>query len=88
MAELAISLYLPEETTASTVRMGRTVFVSKTGDFTKAATLADAEKTTTLAFLSGLYVTAAPKTGVIVTVGNSITDGAASTPHSYNAARY
>ena len=83
--ELAVSIYLPEETKASTVHMGRTAFISGAGDYTQATDLAGAEKITTAMFLSGIYVKPARAAGVIVTLGDSITDGAASTPHTYNS---
>jgi lysophospholipase L1-like esterase len=84
LSELAVSLYMPEETKVGTVHMGRTAFVSSAGNFTGATELTDAEKTTTMVFLTGIYVTAPKDTGVIVALGDSITDGAASTPHTYN----
>lgn len=84
LSELAISIYLPESTPASTVHMGRTAFVSSAGDFTRAAELPGASKSATMVFLTGIYVTAAKNTGVIVALGDSITDGAASTPYTYN----
>lgn len=83
--ELAISIHLPEETKPSTVHMGRTAYISGAGDHTQAAELAGAEKTTTALFLTGVYVQPAKATGVIVTLGDSITDGAASTQHTYNS---
>ena len=85
LTELAVSMYLPETTAASTVHMGRTAFVSSTGDFTAAADLLGAVKSTTMFFLTGINVAVTETTGVIVTLGDSITDGAASTPHSYNS---
>jgi lysophospholipase L1-like esterase len=85
LGELAVSLYLPEETAPSTVHMGRTAFVSAAGDFTQAAALPDAEKSTTAVFLTGIYVKPADDVGVIVALGDSITDGAASTPYTYNS---
>jgi len=84
-AELAVSLYLPEKTEAGTVHMDRTAFVSSAGDFTFSQALPAAEKSTTQAFLTGIYVETPNDTGVIVALGDSITDGAASTPHTYNS---
>jgi lysophospholipase L1-like esterase len=84
LAELAISLYLPEETAPATLHMGRTAFVSAAGDFTRAAELGTATKTTNHAFLTAVYVRTAEEAAVVVALGDSITDGAASTPHSYN----
>jgi lysophospholipase L1-like esterase len=85
LSELAVSIYLPEVTPVTTVHMGRTAFISGNGDFTAAPELPNALKTTTMVFLSGVYVKPSEATGVVVTLGDSITDGAASTPHSYNS---
>lgn len=85
LAELAISIHLPEETRASTVHMGRTAYISGAGDHTQDAELTGAEKTTTALFLTGVYVQPEKATGVIVALGDSITDGAASTEHTYNS---
>jgi lysophospholipase L1-like esterase len=84
LSELAVSIYLPNESAATTVHMGRTAFVSSDGNHTQTVELPDAEKTTTMAFLTGIYVNNHKDTGVIVAFGDSITDGAASTPHTFN----
>jgi lysophospholipase L1-like esterase len=85
LAELAISLYLPEETAPATMHMGRSAYVSAAGDFTQATDLQGAELTTNHVFLTGVYVRTNDNTAVVVTLGDSITDGTASTPHSYNS---
>jgi lysophospholipase L1-like esterase len=85
LSELAISIYLPEKTVAGTVHMDRTAYISSEGDFTLSSELPDAAKSTTQVFLSGIYVTVPEETGVIVALGDSITDGAASTPGTYNS---
>lgn len=82
--ELAVSIYLPEETRPGTVHMGRTSFRSGTGDFTMSTDLPGAEKTATMVFLTGIYVYTSKQTGVVVALGDSITDGAASTPHTFS----
>ena len=85
LTELAISIYLPDTTPASTVHMGREAYVSSAGDFTRATELpADAKKNTTMVFLTGVYVTAVKRTGVIVALGDSITDGTNSTPYTFH----
>ena len=84
LSELAVSIYLPELTQASTVHMGRTAFISSAGDFTDATEFSGAKKTTTMVFVSGIYAKEDKDTGVIVTLGDSITDGLRSTPYSYN----
>ena len=83
LTELAISIYLPESTLASTVHMRRTAFVSSTGNFTQATDIPGASKNTNMVFLTGIYVTAARNTGLIVALGDSITDGTNSTPYTF-----
>jgi lysophospholipase L1-like esterase len=85
LAELAISLYLPQETVPATMHMGRTAYVSQAGDFTRAAALDGATLTTNHVYLTGVYVRTTEDVAVVATLGDSITDGAASTPHSYNS---
>jgi len=85
LTELAVSIYLPEETPPGTVHMGRNSFRSTGGDFTTAKDIPGADKTTTMVFLTGIYVRTSEETGVIVAVGDSITDGAASTSFAYNS---
>jgi lysophospholipase L1-like esterase len=85
LAELAVSLYLPVTTAPATLHMGRTAYVSTAGDFTQAATLTGATLTTNLLFLTGVYVNTDADVAVLVTFGDSITDGTASTPHTYRS---
>ena len=85
LAELAISIYLPEETAPSTMHMGRSAYVSTAGDFTQRTDLDGAEFTTNHMYLTGVYVSTTEDVAVLVTLGDSITDGTASTPHSYNS---
>ena len=85
LTELAVSIFLPEETPASTVHMGRTAYISAAGDLTGSKDIPGASKTTTMVFLTGIYAKVESETGVIVALGDSITDGAASTPHTYNS---
>lgn len=85
LSELAVSIYLPDATPVTTVHSGRTAFISGEGDFTSATDLPVAQKTTTMMFLSGVYVRPREATGVIVALGDSITDGTASTPHSHES---
>jgi lysophospholipase L1-like esterase len=85
LAEIAVSLYLPEETAPATMHMGRSAYVSTAGDFTQATDLQGTELTTNHVFLTGVYVRTNDNVAVVVTLGDSITDGTASTPHSYNS---
>ena len=86
LGDLAIDLFLPEEmlppTSPLTVHAGasQTNYVSKTGNF---AGSADFPLLTTMPswfFLERVEVTASEATTAIVTFGDSITDGARSTP--------
>ncbi len=85
LCTLAVSIFFPEKTKVGSVHMGRIAYISSAGDFTNSKKLTDAAKTTTIAFMSGVYVTASKDTGVIVALGDSITDGTASTPYRFNS---
>ena len=85
LGELAISIYLPQESAPATMHMGRSAWVSTGGDVTEAPRLRDAELTTNLVFMTGVYVSTDERVAVVAALGDSITDGAASTPHSYNS---
>ena len=80
-AELAVSLHLAEPARLITrhgLAMQRN-YVSSTGDFTAAATFKADTTFLNWPFLAGVDVVNPAATGVIVTLGNSITDGARST---------
>jgi lysophospholipase L1-like esterase len=81
LSDLAVSLYLPNATTESTTHVTalQTNYVSRQGDFTGAADLDVARTLTRWPFLTGVDVGAGASAGAIVTFGDSITDGAAST---------
>ena len=81
-ADLAVSLYLPGNTGRPTAHsLGlHTTYVSRTGDFTGAAQI-DADTTTrSYYWLDGVEVLAPADAAAIVGFGDSITDGAQSTP--------
>ena len=82
LADLAISIFVPEEVTAPTTHLTglHSTFISKAGDFTAAPTIAEPTITNSWYLLSGVYVTAPNNAGTIVAFGDSITDGATSTP--------
>jgi lysophospholipase L1-like esterase len=84
LTELAVSIYLPEAAPPATLHMGRSTYVAA-GDATQAASLDGAELTTNHVFLTGVYVRTTEDAAVVVTLGDSITDGAASTPHTYSS---
>jgi len=88
LAEVAVSIYLPASTTAETYhRLGRqTTYVSGVGNYTDFADFPTQDTTTTLQrfFLSTIDVLAKKNTRAIVTIGDSITDGFASTVDANN----
>jgi len=79
LALLSISVYFPENTGACTChQVGlQTGFVSAPGDFTAAAFEADST-IQSRAFLSGVEVLTDDAAGVVVAMGDSITDGVGS----------
>jgi lysophospholipase L1-like esterase len=88
LTDLTISLYVPGELTTPTQHLFglRTTYVSSAGDFTDARDIA-APSTTTQSYywLAGIDVLAPAAAGVIVTFGDSITDGDQSTPEKLAA---
>ena len=90
MGDLAIDLYLPDEmtplTSPLTVHAGasQTNYVSSTGNFAGAADFPVLTTTPSWYLLERVEVTAPEQTGAIVTFGDSITDGARSTPNTNN----
>jgi lysophospholipase L1-like esterase len=83
-SDLAVSIYIPETATADTMHaVGlHTTYISKAGDATAAPTIADATTTQSFYFLTNVDVAAPPNAAAIVTFGDSITDGAVSTPNT------
>jgi len=81
LGDLAVSLYLPESVGAATqhVEGQQTNHISLSGDFTGAATMA-ATTSNSFYFLTGVEVRAPEGARAIVTLGDSTTDGFASTP--------
>ncbi len=82
--DLAVSIYIPDAATADTMHaVGlHTTYISKEGDTTAAAAMADAATTQSFYFLTNVDVLAPPDAAAIVTFGDSITDGAVSTPNT------
>lgn len=83
LAELAVSIFAPKESTTSTHLFGEhTSYLSKEGDFSGSVELADA--TTSLAYywLAGVDVLAPANAATIVAFGDSITDGHGSMPNT------
>lgn len=90
MGDLAIDLYLPAEmtplTSPLTVHAGasQTNYVSSIGNFAGSADLPVLTTTPSWYLLERVEVVAPAVTGAIVTFGDSITDGARSTPNTNN----
>ena len=82
LSELAVSTYFPEPTTSTTVHAFafQTNYFSPVGDFTAEAAMPVETTAQSWVFLSGIDVTVTEPTGVVVALGDSITDGAISTP--------
>jgi len=80
LADLAVSLYLPENVAAATqhVEGQQTTYISSSGDFTGASTVAGMT-TTSFYFLTGVEVRAPERSRAIVTIGDSVTEGFGST---------
>jgi lysophospholipase L1-like esterase len=83
-ADVAVSLFITDSARLSTrhALALQTNYVSASGDFAGAATFAPDTTLRIWAFLAGVDVVNPAVTGVIVTLGNSITDGVASTADS------
>ena len=80
--QLAVTMYFPKRTGASTMHgmANQTAFVTPTGDATAAAVFPDNDTTNSRYFLTDLEVATKPGARAIVAMGDSITDGAGSTP--------
>ncbi len=84
LSDLAISLYAPGETGPPTIHnLGlHTTYISKEGDVTAQAMIADASTSQSLYWLASVDVVAPANAAAVVTFGDSITDGARSTPNT------
>ncbi len=84
LANLAVSLYFPEATGPATNHQlaQQTGYVSMPGDHTADADFPTDHEVNSRLFLSGVEVEAPAGTTTIVAYGDSITDGAASTPNA------
>ena len=82
VADLAVSIFLPGHVEDPTDHLTglHTTYISGPGDFTGAPSIADATTKLSWYLLSSVDVLAPADTSVIVAFGDSITDGATSTP--------
>lgn len=87
LQELAVSLYLPEPLTASTVHsLGlQTTWLSEAGDHSAAVEFPVADTTESTIYLAGVDVLATPESSAIVALGDSITDGFGATSGAYGS---
>ena len=90
VTDLAVSLYFPGETGPPTTHSTglHNTYISKEGDATAQAVIAEPVTTQSYYWLAGVDVAAAPDAATLVTFGDSITDGARSTSetdHSWPA---
>jgi lysophospholipase L1-like esterase len=84
LAELAVSLYLPEDTGAVTTHaLGLNTTYVAGGNAAGAASLPGAAMNFTYFWLTGVEVLAPAKAGTIVAFGDSITDGFSTTPNTH-----
>jgi lysophospholipase L1-like esterase len=82
MADLAVSLYLPEQVKATTVHAAahQTSYVSPAGDFSGKDSFVPARTIGSWPFLTEVDVAGPAPAGVLLTFGDSITDGSVTTP--------
>jgi lysophospholipase L1-like esterase len=82
LSDLAISLFLPEATEATTshILAMQTSYVSAVGDSTAAVRFPVAKTIDSWPFLTGVEVAALPRGVAIVAFGSSLTDGDGTTP--------
>ena len=79
LSKLVVSIHVPGEATRATLHgLGVETTQIVPGDQTGATSLSGGRTTTQRFILSGIDVSGSPATGTIVTLGDSITDGAAS----------
>lgn len=83
-AELAVSLYLPENTGPATFHFlgNQTSYISSPGDFTGVTSLPVAETTLSRFFVTVVEALPRQKIGTVAVIGDSITDGGDSTPNT------
>ena len=86
LTDLAVSLYFPGDTGTPTSHATglRPTYVSGEGNFAASATIPDATRRMSYYWLAAVEVDAPAGTPLIVAFGDSITDGARSTPDTHN----
>jgi len=83
--EIAVSLFLPEKTSSSTVHFWgqHKSYISGTGDFTSKSDIPSPTTNASWYWLADLEVWASDQTAATVTLGDSITDGVGATQGDY-----
>ncbi len=86
LGDLAVSVFVPESTGPATWHFAafQTSYISPPGDFTASPAMPVDSTTQAWFWLAAVEVTASKQTGAIVALGDSITDGTASTPDTNN----
>jgi lysophospholipase L1-like esterase len=86
LTDVAVSLYFPGETGPPTTHATglRPTYVSGEGDFTASPSIPEPTTRQSYYWLAAIEIAAAPGTPLIVAFGDSITDGARSTPDTHN----
>ncbi len=84
LGDLVISLFIPAEAATPTIHLTglHTTYISQPGDFTGSASIADPTTRELWYWIDGVDVVAPAKAATIVAFGDSITDGATSTPNT------
>lgn len=84
-AEVAVSIFLPEKTNASTIHLlgQHETYISRPGDFTSQPEFTDATTKNSWYFIADLEVMASNPTTATITLGDSITDGAGAKQGEY-----
>lgn len=84
-AEVSVSLYLPHSTPATTTHFWaqHESYISSAGDFSAKSEIAEPTIRNSWYWLSDLEVEAPARTGAIITLGDSITDGVGAKQGSY-----
>lgn len=84
LGELAVSVFVPEATGPPTIHSAafHTTYISKSGDATAQPSIEDGITTQSWYWLSSIQVLAPAEAAAVVAFGDSITDGARSTPEA------
>jgi lysophospholipase L1-like esterase len=82
LGDLVVSVYIPGEAATPTIHLTglHTTYISQPGDFTGATSIAGAKTVQLWYWISAVDVLAPSNADLIVAFGDSITDGATSTP--------